>query len=188
MRQSPLLVACVLLALAGCAAPRLPEPAEPATFRASAPLSCVPFARALSGIALQGDAHGWWRAAAGRYSRGAEPQPGAVLVLKSTRRLPDGHLAVVVRQTGAREILVAHANWASGAARGAVHQNQRVVDVSRRNDWSAVRVWHPATDTLGVTVFPAWGFIHPPAPRTAEQVAAAVPHAAQEAALLVASR
>lgn len=187
MRRSPLPIACVLLALAGCAAPRAPSP-EAGTFRAAAPLACVPFARALSGLDIRGDAHAWWGAAAGRYSRGPDPAPGAVLVLKSTRRLPDGHLAVVVRQTAPREILVAHANWASGAARGAVHRNQRVVDVSRRNDWSAVRVWHPPSDTLGVTVFPAWGFIHPPERRTAEEVAAAVPRAAEQAALQVAWR
>lgn len=187
MRRPPLPIACVLLVLAGCAAPRPPAP-EPATFRVAAPLSCVPFARVLSGIDITGDAHAWWGAAAGRYTRGGEPAPGAVLVLKATRRLPEGHLAVVVRPVGPREILVAHANWASGAARGAVHRDQRVVDVSRRNDWSAVRVWHPASDTLGVTVFPAWGFIHPPAPRSAGEVAAAVPRAAHEAALQVASR
>lgn len=187
MRRPRPAIACVLLALAGCAAPRPPAP-EPATFRVAAPLACVPFARALSGLDIRGDAHAWWGAAAGRYTRGGEPVPGALLVLKSTRRLPDGHLSVVVRRLGPREILVVHANWASGAARGAVHQNQRVVDVSRRNDWSAVRVWHPASDTLGVTVFPAWGFIHPPERRTAEEVAAAVPRAAEQAALQVAWR
>lgn len=185
MRRLSLPIACALLALAGCAAPR---PPAPATFRAAVPLSCVPFARALSGIDIQGDAHSWWRAAAGRYTRDSKPLPGAVLVLVSTRRLPEGHLAVVVRSLGPREILVAHANWGSGPARGAVHQEQRVVDVSRRNDWSAVRVWHPETGALGRTVFPARGFIHPPERRTSEQVAADVPRAAHDAATRVAAR
>ena len=67
-------------------------------------------------------------------------------------------------------------------------QWKRVVDVSRRNDWSAVRVWYPRTDTLGVTVFPAWGFIHPPRARSEEEVAADVPRAARAAALLMAAR
>jgi hypothetical protein len=183
-----LLIGSVFGALAGCASRTSPPgPLEATTFRTAVPLSCVPFARELSGIDLAGDAHTWWRAASGRYVRSKRPAPGAVLVLKATRRLPDGHLAVVVRQTGPREILVSHANWASGAARGAVHQNQRVVDVSRRNDWSAVRVWYPGTDTLGATVFPADGFIHPPRPRTPEEIAADVPRAARDAALRLAA-
>jgi hypothetical protein len=183
-----LLIGTVFGALAGCA--RHPPPAAPeaATFRTTVPLSCVPFARELSGIDLAGDAHTWWRSAAGRYRRDARPAPGAVLVLRGTRRLPQGHLSVVVRQTGPREILVSHANWGSGAARGAVHQNQPVVDVSRRNDWSAVRVWYPRTDTLGVTAFPAEGFIHPPHPRTPEEIAADVPRAARDAAVQLAAR
>lgn len=189
MRRRVILAGIVIMGLAGCAGRGTPPgPAQSATFRTSTPLSCVPFARALSGIDLSGDAHTWWRAAAGRYQRTSHPAPGAVLVLRGTRRLPDGHLSVVVRQIGPREILVTHANWASGSARGAVHQNQRVVDVSRRNDWSAVRVWYPRTETLGVTVFPAWGFIQPPRPRTADEIAADVPRAARAAAQLMAAR
>ncbi len=189
MRRRALLAGTVFGLLAGCASrPPPPTPPETATFRTSVPLSCVPFARELSGIDLAGDAHTWWRAAAGRYTRSNRPAPGAVLVLRGTRRLPQGHLAVVVRQTGPREILVSHANWASGAARGAVHQNQRVVDVSRRNDWSEVRVWYPRTDTLGVTVFAAHGFIQPPAARTPEEIAADVPRAARDAAMQLAAR
>jgi hypothetical protein len=188
VRRRALLVGTVFGALAGCARPPPAAPPVAATFRADVSLSCVPFARELSGLEIAGDAHTWWRAAAGRYARNSRPAPGAVLVLRGMRRLPQGHLAVVVRQTGPREILVSHANWASGAARGAVHQNQRVVDVSRRNDWSAVRVWYPRTDTLGVTVFPAWGFIHPPRSRTPEEIAADVPRAARDAAVQLAAR
>lgn len=188
MRCRVLLIGTVFAALAGCTSRPPPAPPEATTFRASVPLSCVPFARELSGIDLSGDAYTWWRAAAGRYQRDSRPSPGAVLVLRSTPRLPQGHLSVVVRQTGPREILVSHANWASGAARGAVHQNQRVVDVSRRNDWSAVRVWYPRTDQLGVSVFAADGFIHPPRPRTPEEIVADVPRAARDAALQLAAR
>src|SRR4051794_32221196 len=43
------------------------------------PLQCVPFARAVSGITLFGDAWRWWSEAAGRYGRGHRPQPGGVL-------------------------------------------------------------------------------------------------------------
>ncbi len=177
------------LAASACAsrAPQTPSP-ESTTVTPPVPLSCVPFARALSGVELAGDAQEWWQRASGRYRRSAVPEPGAVLVLRATRRLPQGHLAVVVRRTGPRELLVSHANWGSGPQRGAVHLNQRVLDVSPLNDWTAVRVWHPESNALGVTVFPAHGFILPPLPRTPEQVAADVPLAVRVAALQVSSR
>lgn len=142
-------------------------------------VSCVPFARALSGIALAGDAHLWWAAAAGRYRRGSTPEPGAVLAFRRTGRLPQGHLAVVVRLVGPREVLVTHANWGSGSGRGRVAENQPVHDVSPRNDWSLVRVWHAPSGTLGVTAFPAFGFILPPRPEDPVRLAARVPAAAR---------
>ncbi len=171
----------LLLSAAGCAQ-RPREPSEAAAAPLPAGISCVPFARALSGIALAGDAHLWWHAAARRYRRGTVPVPGAVLVFRRSARLPQGHLAVVVRTVGPREIRVTHANWASGSARGQVAEDQSVVDVSPRNDWSSVRVWHPASGTLGVTVFPAWGFILPPRPADPAELAARVPVAARLAA------
>ncbi|MBO1073092.1 CHAP domain-containing protein [Roseomonas marmotae] len=121
---------------------------------------CVPYARAESGIQLSGDAWEWWDAAAGRYARGSTPQPGSVLVLRRTSRLRDGHLSVVNRVVSAREIRVDHANWASGAYRGRIATDQQVVDVSPANDWSMVRVWYPPSRALGVTSYPAAGFIH----------------------------
>jgi hypothetical protein len=147
-----------------------------------ADISCVPFARSLSEISLSGDAHLWWPAAAGRYARASTPQVGAVLVIRRSSRLQRGHLAVVVGQNGPREILVTHANWGSGAERGRVAENQRVVDVSRANDWSAVRVWHAPSRSLGVTVFRAHGFILPSRPADPARLAALVPVAAQAAA------
>src|SRR3954469_5931713 len=46
-------------------------------------LQCLPFARAVSGIALYGDAWPWWDAAARQhFSRGRAPEVGAVLVLR----------------------------------------------------------------------------------------------------------
>ncbi|WP_426954722.1 CHAP domain-containing protein [Muricoccus radiodurans] len=124
-------------------------------------LSCVPYARQRSGIDLRGDGWQWWEAAAGRYDRSQRPRPGAVLVFRQTGRLRDGHVAVVSRVLGPREIRVDHANWATGGLRGRVAQDQVVVDVSERNDWSLVRVWYPPIAAVGNTAFPAYGFIHP---------------------------
>ena len=121
---------------------------------------CVPYARAESGIQLSGDAWEWWDAAAGRYDRGQAPRNGAVLVLRRTSRLNDGHLSVVSRVVSAREIRVDHANWANGSAKGRVTLDQPVVDVSPRNDWSMVRVWYPPVNGLGTTSYPAAGFIY----------------------------
>lgn len=123
--------------------------------------SCVPYARARSGIDLRGDGWQWWDAASGRYERGPQPSPGAVLVLQRTARLRDGHVAVVARVVGTREIRVDHANWATGGLRGRVARDQPVIDVSPRNDWSEVRVWYPPAAVVGNTVFPAYGFILP---------------------------
>jgi hypothetical protein len=58
-------------------------------------------------------------------------------------------------------------------------QDQLVVDVSERNDWSEVRVWYPPTATLGIHTYPAYGFILPPRPATHDELA----EAAQPAAL-----
>lgn len=169
-----------LAALGACAAPERPREMPAAALPSD--VSCVPFARALSGIALSGDAHRWWAAAEGRYGRGREPVPGAVLVIGRSRSMPQGHLAVVVGRIGPRDILVTHANWGTGRERGRVTENQRVVDVSRRNDWTAVRVWHAPSDTLGVTVHQAYGFILPPQPADPVRLAALVPSAARAAA------
>ncbi|WP_439598120.1 CHAP domain-containing protein [Falsiroseomonas sp.] len=151
----------LLLTLAACGTSRTP-PAVVAPLRPELgePISCVPYARARSGIALAGDAWQWWDAAAGRYDRGAAPRPGSVLVIGRTPRMRAGHVAVVTRVLGPREILVDHANWATGAARGRIMTDQRVVDVSPGNDWSRVRVWYPPINALGNTVFAAHGFVH----------------------------
>lgn len=152
----------LLLLLAACGSSRHTAPAVVAPLRPQLgePISCVPYARARSGIVLAGDAWQWWDAAAGRYDRGAAPRPGSVLVIGRTPRMRSGHVAVVARVLGPRDILVDHANWASGAARGRIMTDQRVVDVSPGNDWSRVRVWYPPIDAVGNTVFPAHGFVH----------------------------
>ena len=150
-----------LSALAGCGTSRAPTPSGVPGPGGDVQMSCVPYARARSGIELRGDAWQWWDAAAGRYTRARRPSPGSVIVLARTRRLPTGHVAVVSRVVSAREIRVDHANWASGAARGRIATDQRVVDVSPGNDWSLVRVWYPRINELGTTAFPARGFVHP---------------------------
>lgn len=134
---------------------------------------CAPFARALSGVRLQGEAADWWREADGRYARQSQPEEGSVLVLRRSDRLPSGHVAVVSRVLSARQILVTQANWVHHR----VTEDQPVIDVSPRNDWTLVRVWWPPTDEMGVTDYPAYGFIRPDQPATHQQLMAAVPRA-----------
>ncbi len=123
-------------------------------------ISCAPFARELSGIALYGEAYTWWMAASGRYDRSAQPEVGAVLVLRREGRLPSGHVAVVSRVLESRQILVIQANWMPEE----LTEDHLVVDVSERNDWTEVRMWWPPTNSMGSHVYPAYGFILPPAP------------------------
>ncbi|GBQ93279.1 hypothetical protein AA23498_1681 [Acetobacter nitrogenifigens DSM 23921 = NBRC 105050] len=123
-------------------------------------VQCAPWAREHSNVALYGPAASWWRSANGKYARAAQPKPGAVLVFRSTSRLPDGHVSVVRSIEGPRAVLVDQANWSPG------HVDRRVpvVDVSARNDWSRVRVWWSPTGSMGRTVFPTYGFIIPEQP------------------------
>ena len=155
-----------VLALAGCGGPttvRAPRVAGVPGYQGGSSVSCVPYARARTGIELRGDAWEWWDAAAGRYERGPRPRPGTVLVFGRTRRLPQGHLSVVRRVVGPREIRVDHANWAEagGSGRGRISEDQPVLDVSSANDWSALRVWFPPIQDYGNTVFAAHGFVSP---------------------------
>jgi len=120
-------------------------------------LECVPYARAQTKISLRGNAWTWWRGAKNRYNRSRTPKVGAVLVLKRRGRSL-GHLAVVKRVIGPREIIADHANWLN---RGRIHLATPIRDVSRKNDWSAVRVWYTPGKTLGRSTYPAYGFIHP---------------------------
>jgi len=152
MRRMVLLAPLILL---GCGTSRVPQP------DGAGGLSCVPYARARSGIALRGDAWQWWDAAEGRYARGRAPRAGSVLVLMRTARMPQGHVAVVTRVVSAREIRVDHANWASGRAKGREARDQPVLDISAENDWSLVRVWFPPANGYGASAWPAFGFIHP---------------------------
>ncbi|MBY0583381.1 MAG: CHAP domain-containing protein, partial [Sphingomonas sp.] len=58
-------------------------------------LQCAPYARALSGIEIRGNANSWWTQAEGRYDRGHAPRVGAVLAFAATARMPLGHVAMV---------------------------------------------------------------------------------------------
>jgi len=138
-------------------------------------ITCAPFARELSGIALYGDAASWWDQAQGRYTRSERPVLGAALVFRREQRLPAGHVSVVSRILGARQIQVTQANWVPGQ----LDTDQLVVDVSERNDWSEVRVWWPPVDQLGSHTYPAYGFIEPREASTHETLLRVAPVAAQ---------
>jgi surface antigen len=119
-------------------------------------ISCVPYAREVSGIDLPGNARDWWRNAAGIYARGLVPQVGAVLAFRGIPRMPLGHVAVVERVINQREIEVKQANWGNG---GRVTHEVAVVDVSEDNDWSDVRVEIGYGPKFGAT-YPTYGFVY----------------------------
>ncbi len=175
------LVALLLSAVLAACASR-PPPAAPPPLAGLPSLSCVPFARALSGLELRGDAWRWWDAADGLYARTQAPAPGAVLVIDRTSRMRQGHLAVVLRQVSAREIRVAHANWGSGQEKGRVEYDVPIIDVSPGNTWRQVRVWHGPSASLGTTVHAARGFILPHAPVDPVRLATDIQPAAWRAA------
>jgi surface antigen len=137
-------------------------------------LQCVPFARAESGVQIFGDAYKWWGAANGRYNREDRPSEGAVLVMKSWREVQRGHVAVVTRVLGKRHIIVDHANWLND---GQIYLDTPVEDVSKKGDWSRVRVWHTPSKKWGTRVYTVRGFILPELVpvETQTRVAAATP-------------
>ena len=170
MRMAPLVL---LLPLMACAAPERPPvvaavivapPAPPQRFEVPGnlpPQECVSYARQVTGIKIFGDAWTWWDGApAAHYERGESPQLGAVLVLRKTRSLFHGHVAVVIQRVGPREILVSHANWGNGwAIPGVIYNDMRVVDESPLNDWTAVRFWNAKASAFG-RIYPAYGFVY----------------------------
>ena len=164
-----------MLAVAACASPpatpvvgrELAGPRVGPTEGESAAIECVPFARALSGIQLYGNAADWWWKAEGLYARSSTPAVGSVLVLRRSSRLVNGHVGVVTAIESARDIRVTQANW----VRGQVFEDMPVIDVSAANDWTLVRVWWPPAGQMGATPYPAYGFILPEPPRTAERLA-----------------
>ena len=55
-------------------------------------ISCVPFAREVSGIELTGNAATWWDEAAGQYARGSSPETGSVLNFRANSSMHLGHV------------------------------------------------------------------------------------------------
>jgi len=161
----------LVLALAACGSP------GHRTTAIKAPLECVPFARALSGIDIRGNASEWWYRADGRYARGTNPDVGAVMVFARSPRLPLGHVGVVSKVVSRREVMLTQANW----LRHHVTTDQLAVDVSPYGDWSRVRVWWPPTNALGSAVYPVHGFIYSGYSNNHEHIARSVPRAVQVA-------
>ena len=83
------------------------------------------------------------------------PAENAVMVFKVTSRLKLGHVAVVTKIVSSREIRVDQANWQN---HGEIDHSTPVMDVSKKNDWSQVRVWDIKSSQFG-RVYPVAGFI-----------------------------
>lgn len=134
----------------------------PATAIAQAKnLQCVPYARQLSGVQIYGNAHTWWKQAAGKYARGYRPQAGAVMAFKPHRNSRNGHVAYVAKVVDSRNVLLHHSNWSRiNGRRGQIERNVPARDVSPNNDWSEVRVWYHSIQDLGKTRWPLSGFIY----------------------------
>jgi len=177
MRSLLLLLALALLSACGSRGPAN-GPRAGDYVGGSVAVECAPFARALSGVRLWGEAADWWWQADGRYARGETPAVGSVLVFRRSGRLPSGHVAVVSQVMGARQVLVTQANWVHHR----VSEDQPVIDVSPSNDWSMVRVWWPPSGQMGVSDYPAYGFVRPDRPSTRDQLVAATPKAIRLAA------
>ncbi len=136
-----------------------PASGKRATTRSYDGISCVPYARQVSGILVSGNAWQWWRNASGIYARGDRPEAGSVLNFRANGRMRLGHVAVVTQVVNPREVIVDHANWPSGEGYGGVARNVAVVDVSEANNWSAVRVELGHAGNFG-SVYPTYGFIY----------------------------
>lgn len=122
-------------------------------------ISCVPYARQVTGMQIAGNAWQWWDNAAGTYARGNRPETGAVLNFRANGRMHLGHVAVVSRVVNEREVIIDQANWPTGGGYGGISHDVAVVDVSEANDWSAVRVELGRGGTFG-SVYPTYGFIY----------------------------
>src|ERR1700755_1351351 len=100
---------------------------------------------------MVGDARQWWaRATSNLYNRVSHPVEEAVMVFSGSKRLKRGHVAVVTSIVGPREIIVDPANWQN---KGEIDHATPVLDVSRSNDWSQVRVWDIPSNGFGSRVY-----------------------------------
>ncbi|MEZ5680372.1 MAG: CHAP domain-containing protein [Erythrobacter sp.] len=139
-------------------------------------LQCAPYARKVSGIQIFGDARNWWEQAQGRYTTGAQPRVGAVMVFRPHRSMQLGHVATVSRVVDSRRVLLDHANWSPiDGRRGQVEKDVIAIDVSPANDWSEVRVWYAPLGDVGSTAWPIDGFIY-----ASKQALQAAPAAARK--------
>ena len=124
-------------------------------------ISCVPYARSITGMEISGNGREWWHNAAGRYARGQRPETGSILSFPGSGGMNMGHVAVVSRVVNGRMIEIDHANWGGpGIRRGTIMRNINVLDVSPDNSWTTVRVqtgWD--SGTFG-REYPTHGFIH----------------------------
>ena len=174
MKRTTMWRVLLLLPLAACAGT---SDARDGGVRLSG-LSCAPFARELTGLPLHGDAASWWSQAEGRYHRQHTPQVGSVLVFQREGRLPSGHVSVVSRVVGERQIEVMQANWLPRT----LERDRPVIDVSPAGDWTRVRVWWAPIGAIGSHPYPAYGFVVPPRPLGHDALAAGAEPAAARAA------
>ena len=123
-------------------------------------ISCVPYARSVTGMNISGNGRDWWHNAAGRYARSSRPEVGAILSFPSSGGMRSGHVAVVSRVVHSRLIEIDHANWGGpGIRRGSVMQGVDVIDVSPSNDWTQVRVQVGHSNANFGREYPTHGFI-----------------------------
>jgi hypothetical protein len=99
-------------------------------------------------------------------------------VFQRSDRLPSGHVAVVSRVLCSRQIPVTHANWVHHR----ISEDQPVIDISAANDWPMVRVWWPPTGEMGLSEYPAYGFIRSDRPASHDQLLTETPRASRLAA------
>ena len=142
-------------ALPSVAVAELPQPSVETPLKK---MFCAEYARLRSGLAMFGDAKYWWAHAKNLYVRAKAPAENAVMVFKVTPRLKLGHVAVVTHIVSSREIRVDQANWQN---HGEIDHSTPVLDVSKKNDWSQVRVWDLKSGQYG-RVYPVSGFIFQP--------------------------
>ena len=160
IQKQPLQPRAILTSAAPVDAPRLPAVAAatvaPSTETPLRRLFCVEYARMRSGLAVFGDAKHWWERARNLYARVSHPVEEAVMVFSGSKRLKRGHVAVVTDIVSPREIIVDQANWQN---HGEIDHATPVLDVSKNNDWSLVRVWDIPSRGFGTRTYPISGFI-----------------------------
>jgi hypothetical protein len=142
--------------ISAIATPALPTRPAPSVEMPLKRLFCVEYARARSGLAVFGDAKHWWERAKNLYARASRPVEEAVMVFSGSKRLKRGHVAVVTDIVSPREIIVDQANWQN---HGEIDHSTPVLDVSKDNDWSMVRVWDIPSGSFGAHIYPVSGFI-----------------------------